>query len=36
MGRETLHTGGNILSDIAGNKPPNAFGARNTASKRLN
>jgi hypothetical protein len=36
LGRETLRTGGNILSDIAENKPTASLVARDIVSKRLN
>jgi len=36
LGRETLRTGGDILSDIAENKPTTSLEARDIVSKRLN
>jgi len=35
LGRETLRTGGNILSDIAENKATTTFEGRNIVSKHL-
>ena len=36
LGRETLSTGGDILSDIAENKPTNSLESRDIVSKGLN
>ena len=36
LGRETLRTGGDILSDIAESKPTTSFRAKDIVSKRLN
>jgi DNA-directed RNA polymerase subunit F len=36
LGRETLRTGGDILSDIAEAKPTTSLQAKNIVSKRLN